>query len=656
VCGIAGLARGTPRGIDPDELLRMAATLRHRGPDGFGLYVGDGVGFAHTRLSIIDLHGGAQPLTNEDGRVIVVFNGEIFNYLDLRDTLQDLGHRFRTQSDTEVLAHGYEEWGEGLLPRLNGEFAFAVFDRRRRQVLLARDRFGIRPLYFATPGSDLIFGSEAKAIFATGEIRAEPDYAGIDEVFTCWAARPPRTVFRGISALEPGTYALWKDGRLRTARYYEFSFRDGGTEPPDAVEQLDELLRDSVRLRLQADVPVGGYLSGGLDSSCTCALATEASPYAVRTFSVTFDDPALNEAAYQQLVARRIHSEHAVQAIGSGDIGRVFPDVVWHAETPLVRTGPAPLYLLSRLTQERGIKVVLSGEGADELFLGYDLFKETVVRLFCLRQPESRWRPLLFDRLYPYLAQRQRGGEFWRKFFLQAGVPDDPLFSHLPRFQLTGRIKGFYSPEMREAVRDADALDSLRSSLPADFSRWPALHRAAYLEMVTLLSPYLLSSQGDRMALAHGVEGRVPFLDHRLFEFVASLPPDSKLRGLREKHLLRRWASRHVPQEVLDRPKQPYRAPDVPAFFGEHEAPYVAELLDAAAIERAGLFNPEAVARLVHRCRAGRATGFRENQALVGILSTQLWFEAFVLGRREDPVLRLEDADVVLTGAAAVSS
>ncbi|MBE0591694.1 MAG: asparagine synthetase B, partial [Gemmatimonadales bacterium] len=221
MCGIAGLARGTPREINRGVLLRMAAALRHRGPDGFGLYAGDGVGFAHTRLSIIDLHGGAQPLTNEDGQVIVVFNGEIFNYLDLRATLQDLGHRFRTHSDTEVLAHGYEEWGPALIPRLNGEFAFAAFDRRKRELLLARDRFGIRPLYYATLGDDLLFASEAKAIFAAGELRAEPDYAGIDEVFTCWAARPPRTVFRGISALEPGTYARWKDGRLRLTRYYD---------------------------------------------------------------------------------------------------------------------------------------------------------------------------------------------------------------------------------------------------------------------------------------------------------------------------------------------------------------------------------------------------------------------------------------------------
>ena len=338
----------------------------------------------------------------------------------------------------------------------------------------------------------------------------------------------------------------------------------------------------------------------------------------------------MSQTITSETVASELGSRHAVQRIGGGEIARVFPDVVRHAETPLLRTAPAPLYLLSRLTREQGIKVVLSGEGSDEVFLGYDLFKETLVRLFCLRQPDSRRRPRLFDRLYGYLPPQTRKGDFWRRFFLDAGSPDDPLFSHLPRFRLTTRIRDFYSDRFRAGLGAFDALGELRQSLPTGFMGWSPLGRAAYLEIVTLLSPYLLAAQGDRMAMAHGVEARVPFLDHRLVEFAVGLPDRSRLCGLREKAILRRWAEGTLPRAITGRPKQPYRAPDVPAFFGGPEPEYVGELLDPASVRRTGIFNPDAVAGLVRRCRAGLATGVGENQALVAILSTQLWHREFL--------------------------
>ena len=333
---------------------------------------------------------------------------------------------------------------------------------------------------------------------------------------------------------------------------------------------------------------------------------------------------------YQQAVAAAVRSQHAVRRIGSGDIARVFPDVVRHAETPLVRTAPAPLYLLSGLVGEHGIKVVLSGEGSDEVFLGYDLFKEAIIRLLCWQRPQSRRLPQLLDGLYPDIAPAARKGEFWRRYFLAAGAPGDPLFSHLPRFLLTARIKDFYSAEFRAALGRFDPLAELRGRLPHGFGTWSPLARATYLEMTTLLSPYLLSSQGDRMAMAHGIELRVPYLDHRLFEFAAALPGRSKLRGLREKDVLRRWARGLLPPAVIGRRKQPYRAPDVPAFFDGRPPEYVEALLDPASLARTGIFNPPAVAGLVRRCREGRALGFRESQALVAILSTELWHREFL--------------------------
>ncbi len=647
MCGIAGVARPGPEGVPLDMLARMAAAIRHRGPDGYGFFADARVGLAHVRLSIIDVAGGAQPLTNEDGQVVVVFNGEIFNYVELMAELQAQGHVFHTHSDTEVLVHGWEAWGPAMLDRLVGQFAFALYDRRTERLFLARDRFGVRPLYYAERGGSLYFASEAKGLFASGAVEPQPDPLGLNEVFTFWATRAPRTPFAGVRQLEPGCCALWQRGQLTSWRYYHLEYAHTDAEAPDALDQLDALLDSSVRLRMRADVPVGGYLSGGLDSTITCTLAGQQSPFALRTFSVTFADPAFDESAYQLEVAQAVGSDHSVTHIAAGDIADAFLPVVRHAETPLVRTAPVPMYLLARLTRERGITVVLTGEGSDELFLGYDIFKETSVRRFCLRQPGSVVRPRLFDRLYPYLGTG-RSGEFWRNFFLTAGSPGDPLFSHLPRFLITSWIREFLSDDMRKATAAHDPLAELRASLPPAFGTWAPEHQAAYLEMTTLLAPYLLSSQSDRVGMASAVESRFPFLDHRIFEFAARLPVRSKLRGLREKDILRRWGRRRIPDTVVSRGKQPYRAPDAAAFFGGRTPEYADSLLSPGEVQRTGYFRPEAVQGLVRRCRAGAASGFRENQALVAILSTQAWHHHFMDNQATAAGLDLDRADVIL--------
>ena len=630
MCGLAGIARSSSQPVSEDMLWRMASSIRHRGPDDWNVFVEGRIGLAHVRLSIIDIPGGGQPLWNERGDVIIAFNGEVYNYRELRGELEGLGFRFRTSSDTEVLAQAYACWGEAMLARLNGQFAFAIYDRKNALLFLARDRFGIRPLFYSIAHGDLYFASEAKALFASGEVAASPDIRGLDEVFSLWAARAPRTVFENVLQIEPGCCATWRGGQLRTRRYYEPRYLEETAEPSGAIETLDQLMTSSVALRMRADVPVGGYLSGGLDSAITCALASRISPYPLRTFSVTFADPRFDESTFQRMVADSLATEHHVVHIQGTEIAGAFPAVVWHAETPLLRTAAAPMYLLARATREAGITVVLTGEGSDELFLGYDVFKEALVRLFCLRQPESRIRPRLFGRLYPYLGATSQAGEFWQRFFLSATTPGDPLFSHVPRFRLASRIKDFYSDDLRAALAGSDPLAELLQSLPSSFMQWSPANRAAYLELTTLLPSYLLSSQGDRMAMAHGVEGRFPFLDHRLFEYAAALPTSSKLLGLREKEILRRWAVRFLPTVISRRVKQPYRAPDAAAFFDETQPEYVREAVSPEALKRTGFFDPNAVAGLIRRCAAGRAAGFAENQALVAILSTQLWYDRFI--------------------------
>jgi asparagine synthase (glutamine-hydrolysing) len=628
--GLAGIARTSGRPIEEHTLWRMAAAIRHRGPDASNVFVSERVGLAHTRLSIIDSAGGVQPMSNPDGTLVVACAGAVYNYRELRAELEAAGHRFLTSSDTEVLIHAYEQWGEAMLPRLNGQFAFALFDRRHDIVFLARDRFGVRPLFVAIANGDLVFASEAKAMFASREVTPAPDLRGLDEAFSLWAARAPRTVFKGVRQIEPGTSATWRGGRLRVNHYYEPRFPEATVEADGAIETLDGLMQSAVALRMRADVPVGGFLSGGLDSSIACSLATCETAQRLRTFSAAFEHPSLDESPVQRAVAKTLDTEHHVVHIRASEIADVFPAVVVHAETPLLRTAPAPIYLLARATREAGITAVLSGEGSDELFLGYDIFKETLIRRFCLRQPASKLRPRLFERLYPYLPRTAAAAEFWRNFMLSAGAPSDPVFSHMPRFRIAARIKDFYSSDMRASLAGSDPIAELRQSMPDDFADWSPANRAAYLELTTLMPSYLLSSQGDRMTMAHGVEGRYPFLDHRVFEFAASLPVSSKLRGLHDKDILRRWAAAFLPTDVTRRSRQPYHAADAASFFGTSSPAYVRELLSPDAIRANGIFDAVAVAGLVRRCADGLATGFAENQALIAVLSTQLWYEHFI--------------------------
>lgn len=628
--GFAGIARVSRRPIAQETLWGMANAIRHRGPDDSDTYIGRRVGLAHVGLRTIHIESGGQIQSSAERSIVVASSGDIHNYHEVRQDLETAGHRFRTTSSSELLMHAYQRWGEAMLERLNGQFALALYDQYNDVLLLARDRFGVRPLFVSIVNGDLYFGSEVKALFASGEVDAEPDLHGLDEIFSLWATRAPRTAFRNVRQIEPGCCYTWSEGRLRTRRYYDPRYRESTIEPAGAVETLDELMKSAVAQCMRADVSVGGYLSGGLDSSITCALAARIKPGAFQTFSVSFADAHFDEREQQQSVASHLSTEHLEVRVGQADIARVFPDVVWHAETPLLQTASAPMLLLAQATREAGVKLVLTGEGADELFLGYDIFKETMVRLFCLRQPYSRIRPRLFDRLYSYLGGTVQAGEFWRRFFLTAGSPDDPLFSHAPRFLVASRIKDFYSPETRLLLAGSDPLAEVRQSLPDSFGNWSPENRAAYLELTTVLPSILLSSVGDRMSMAHGVERRLPFLDHRIFEFAAALPPSSKLRGLRDKEILRRWASRYLTKPMASRPKHPYRSPDA-ASFTQNDAPeYVRELLSPEAIRHTGIFDANAVAGLWRRCVSGRVRGTAENQALVGILSTQLWHRLFV--------------------------
>ncbi len=619
----------------------MAGELRHRGPDSVGLYLHGRVGMVATRLAIVDLQAGDQPLSDSEGRYWVVQNGEIYNHVELRSELEELGHRFRTASDTEVIAHAYARWGPACLQRFNGDFAVAIWDRVREELFLARDRFGVRPLFLAELAGGLAFASEAKALFRHPEAQRSLDPLGLVEAFTTWAIAPDRSAFTGVRELAPAHYLLaGPRGILAERRWWDLDFSE--PEPPagrareaERAEELRSLLSDATGIRLRADVPVAAYLSGGLDSSALVALAGPLAPRRLLSFGLGFTDRAFDETPFQDATARALRTELARVPVSNREIAALFPAAVVLAEKPTLRTAPVPLLALSSAVHGSGIKVVLTGEGADELFGGYDIFQEAKARRFWARDPDSRLRPLLLTRLHPYLATDPgRSGAMLRAFYARGLTDtDDPLYSHRIRFANTARCLHLVRPEvLEEAARQGDPLERLRARLPAGFGRFTPLGQAQYLEIATFLTGYLLHSQGDRMLMGNSVEGRFPYLDHRVAELAARLPDASKLQGLREKALLRRAVAPLLPAEVAARRKRPYRAPIGPAFFGTGAPGYVEELLRPAALEEAGIFCPAAVARLAAKCRArdGNGLGETDEMAIVGVLSTMLLHERLV--------------------------
>jgi asparagine synthase (glutamine-hydrolysing) len=656
MCGIAGMFDRSGRQPAQEGALRqMLGMLRHRGPDEFGILLDREAGLGNARLSIIDLSGGTQPIGNEDESLWIVFNGEIFNYLELREGLVARGCRFRTSSDTEVVLHLFEEFGPGCLDQLNGQFAIAIWDSRRRCLFLARDRLGVRPLFYTQlADGTLLFASEIKSILSDDRVAAEIDPQGLAQVFMLWSTLTPGTAFRGIRELPPGHFLVASQDGLQVERYWEnrfppqqevVSWAESSRPFEKVVEEFRALLIDACRIRLRAEVPVGAYLSGGIDSSTIASIVRRHMPNRLVTFSIAFGDEQFDESVFQLEMARHLGTDHHVVRASHADIGRVFPKVVWHAETPLMRTAPAPMFLLSELVHQTGFKVVLTGEGADEVLAGYDIFKEAAIRRFWAAQPGSRRRPLLFQRLYGDIKGFSQSSPAFLAAFFGEGLADieSPWYSHAIRWRNNQRTWRFFAEGLMPSS-EAACLGQMASRLPAGFHDWQPLARAQFLETSYLLSSYLLSSQGDRMAMAHSVEGRFPFLDVRLVEFCNRLPAAMKLRVLQEKYLLRQAASPWLPEAIWRRPKRPYRAPVHRSFFNEKAPDYVRELLHPQSLRASGFFKPAAVEQLVHKIDASSAIGQTDDMALAGILSTLLLHQQFVTNFRKSKPLDGNDA------------
>ncbi|MBT6601154.1 MAG: asparagine synthase (glutamine-hydrolyzing) [Nitrospina sp.] len=641
MCGIAGYLTLNGR-ASAGTLHQMLSTIEHRGPDGLSGFVDKQVALGTARLSIVDLEGGSQPALSENRDVCVVFNGEIYNYLEERDLLIQKGHLFSTNSEVETLLGLYTEFGPKFVERLNGQFAIAIWDGRNEALHLYRDRLGIRPLFWHRSNKGFIFASEIKSIFQHHEVAPRLNRQSIAETFRFWTNIADTSSFENIQQLPPGHHAIYKRRELIIDRYWNWPFpceqkllKLGSDE--EYFEAFSEELSASISRRKMADVPIGVYLSGGIDSSVLALnLSEHMDGEILKTYSVTFANSDFDESSAQKIVARHLGVGNTEVLITEKSIGEVFPQVVWQAETPLFRTAPAPLFLLSRQVHEDNIKVVMTGEGADEVLLGYDLFRETAIRRFWSRAPNSDWRGSLLRRLYSYLPQYQNPRYF--RMLLDFYKPhlsdkDDSHYAMAVRWANGAALESFFSEDMKSFIVANDPVQNLNAILPPSYIKSDDIDRAQWIESQSLLSNYLLSSQGDRMSMAHGVESRVPFLDHRFIEFCSRLPRKLKLRGLKDKFILRKTFAKKLPNEIINRPKVAYQAPDLKSFFVDGKAPeYVYDMLSPKRIRENGFFSETRVEQLLKKAESFKLdrVSTRDNMAFMLILSTMLLDEIFV--------------------------
>lgn len=632
MCGIAGFIPQNMVSDARQTLNAMLTRIKHRGPDECGLYLSDEACIGSVRLSIIDLASGQQPLCTSDKRYWIAYNGEVFNYPELKRQLEAKGHRFKTNCDTEVVVHMYQEYGEKCLAQLNGQFAFAIWDSIEKKMFLARDRMGIRPLFYSKQNGVFVFASEIKAIIEHPSVRRELDALGLHQVFTFWTSLSPHTVFKEIYELPPGHYATYKEGTFCVNSYWRLDFsKSNNMSLIEAIEQFQSLFQDSLALRMRADVPVAAYLSGGIDSTSTTAFIKRMFPEALNTFSIGFEEKDFDESAFQNEVAEYFNTNHHAISFKNNDVIDLFEKVIWHTETPILRSAPFPMFKLSKLVNDNHIKVVITGEGADEMLGGYNIFKEAIIRHFWAKDPNSNIRPLLLKKLYPYLPQLQGSGSSMLKLFFgyRLSETESPIYSHLLRWHNTGRITNHFSKEIKQGLNGNDLIAQYEEQVKSKIEGYSPLKKAQYIESSVFMSGYLLSSQGDRVAMGNSVEGRYPFLDHRIVEFCAGLSDDLKIKGLDEKYLLKQMVKDVIPSSVLKRPKQAYRAPISQALIDD-KCGFVDEVLSVFRVQSTGIFDDHSVSNLIKKLNQGTAISEVDNMALMGMLSTQLLHDQFI--------------------------
>lgn len=649
MCGIAGVIDFSGKRTAPSGMARrMADAIIHRGPDEDGYLDRPGMSIASRRLSIVGLADGRQPISNEDGSVWVVFNGEFFDYPEKRTELEQQGHTFRTHTDTELIPHLWEQYGEGMFSHLKGQFAFCLWDMKQNRVILARDRMGICPLFYtsvrdAEGGDWFLFGSEIKALLASGWVERKPDARGLNQVFSFFAVPGPMTCFEGVSLLLPGRYLKIDLGtspprEIEQRIYWEIDFPDQGHEenPPqsEVVNEFERLFLAAVDRRLRADVPVVSYLSGGVDSSTVVAVASKVLNRPIPTFTIAIQSKGLNEESEAAQTARHVGTQSIVVPYGHQDVVDHYPELIAAAEVPVVDTSCAALMQLAKAVRANGFKVALTGEGADETLAGYSWFKifKLLSKLDILGIPVSMW---LRNAALKLTGQPRFPAEAVRR--TQEIVGGHNGWLDLYGIMSLSKLR-FYRPELRNTL----AVESPYESIGLNYDklkRWHPFNRSLYIGQRIMLPGHLLCSKGDRVAMNSSVETRYPFLDEAMIDFTAKLHPRWKLRGLKEKYLLRKMAGRWLPKEVAWRRKAMFRAPLDSFHLTGPEAPkWIEQVLSKESLAKTGMFDVEAV--IQHRLQL---PSLRRNLkrtsielGLVAVTATQLWHHLYISGGLAD--------------------
>ncbi|HKT78596.1 MAG TPA: asparagine synthase (glutamine-hydrolyzing) [Vicinamibacterales bacterium] len=629
MCGIAGLVAND--GLAPDARRRTAAmcdVLTHRGPDAAGIHSDEYAALGHRRLSIVDLSGGVQPMSNEDRTIWVSFNGEIYNHAEIRRVLESAGHVYRTKSDTETIVHAYEEWGEECVQRFRGMFAFAIWNATTRQLLVVRDRLGIKPVYWMRVGDTLAFASEIKALLASGLIEPEANDAVFPELLATRYVSGPETLFKGIHKLLPGHLLTFGENGVHIRQYWDLPQDQAGavraTKPADIPAQFRSLFEEAIRLRLMADVPLGMFLSGGIDSSAVAALMAGMIDRPLQTFSVAFNDRACNELEYARDVARAIGADQHEVVIDDGDFFDALPRMIWHEDEPIAHPSSIPLYFVSQLAR-RHVKVVLTGEGSDELLAGYGKYPRIA----------WNWRAgTVYEHTLPSVVRQgvaqsivpgipgQLGRYARRSFLAMARTPEAMIFDNFASIRLSEQRQLLHSSR-----RSGITAESAYASSLSYFNRSAGaslLRRILYADVKTYLVELLMKQ--DQMSMAASIESRVPFLDHRLVEWVSTLPDEWKLAGWTTKRILRESMKGVLPAEILNRPKMGFPVPFSRWTRGRWNDAAREVLLDRQTRER-GVFDPQAIDSLVSDHAAGRTDA---GDRIWSLLNLELWHRTFI--------------------------
>ncbi|NLZ95111.1 MAG: asparagine synthase (glutamine-hydrolyzing) [Bacteroidales bacterium] len=648
--GIVGFVNKNGTVDTLNALKRMLTQIKHRGSDYNGVYISNCIGLGEGRISSSIKQTQKAPISNEDETLWIVWSGSVFNPNKLKSKLLDRGCQLKTDCDAELVLLLYQEFGMNSLNMINGQFAFSIWDVIKNELFIARDRVGICPLYYSMTTSGFVFASEMKALFEHPQLVPNISTKSLTQIATFWTTLTPNTIFEGVSELSPGHYLILNSDGLKSKAYWEFPVylpeEYSEKSLAKSIDQFDELFSDAVAIRTEQDEPYGTYLSGGIDSSVTTAYIKKLHPgLNLDTFSISFTNPDFDESPYQDIAIDYYKTNHSKVICSDADIANNFKETVWHAETPLLRSAPTPMFLLSKLARKSNIKTVITGEGADEILGGYNIFKESIIREFWAKEPKSKYRPLLLKKLYPYLAQMSNTNDMALKMFFGYKLTEtsSPVYSHLLRWNNTARIKNFFSSNLKDEIRNYNPVEEFSEKIKAKLKGVDLLSRAQWLEATIFMSSYLLSSQGERMVAANSVEARAPFLDHRVIELCMKLRPEYKLKGLNEKYLLKTMMRNRVPNDIIDRKKQPYRAPIASSFSSDNAPDYIQDMLSKEKIVSTGFFDYEKVKLLLDKMKLKHQITEIDNMALTAILSTQILQSCF----SEKRIKVLKDSELI---------